>query len=279
MKPKKITRPIVDLAILRHNYEFSSQQFKKCTKTARRRPQLLSLVIRHAKTVATCGEVVDPGAESIGKALKIAAQAHAALFTVVCSPEGTVTVPLGDGEPASYDTRLSDTSTADVHCWLDGVFLSLLCRDEDSLERLMATPLEVLKQCVTSNPGYRFLLAEAIQLWWHEEDGVARKFIESMQETDPIKHDFVNEKYVLDIDVPIIQCLLYALSEDADFTAAFARAAQMHMEYWTSTIERRRDWDGFLSIPLLGIAALAFDRNLPFEVDCDYVPMSLVRGF
>jgi hypothetical protein len=277
MKSEQITRPVVDVDNLRINYDFSLQQLQLCVESARRRPQSLSLVIDHAATVATCGHVLDPDTDDVVGALKIAAQAHAAMFTVVSSPEDNVTAPLGNGEQASYDTRLSDTSTADVHSWLDGVFLSLLCRDQDSLKRLMATLLEVLERCVTENPRYRFLLAEALRLWWYEEDGVAKKFIETMQETDPSTHEFASEKFVLDIDVPIIQCLLYALAEDADFAAAFARAAQMHKEYWTSTMKRRRDWDGFLSIPLLGIAALAYDRNLPFELDCDYVPMSLVR--
>lgn len=72
--------------------------------------------------------------------------------------------------------------------------------------------------------------------------------------------------------------MLYALSKDPQFAESIVRAAECHKEYWTSTEELSCDWDGFLSIPLLGAAALAYDRQIPFRVDCDYVPMRLVSG-
>jgi len=273
----KISRPAVDSTLIHRSYHFSRQEMAECLIAARERPATLSLLISHAITTATCGSAVAPDSNDVRDALKVAAEAVAAVFALASKPDGPITVSLG-GVPVTYATRDSDNSCATVYEWLKGFFLASLVRDRKSLDLLFATPVEVLRSSGTTNPEYRFIVAEALKMWRRNESGVAQKFIEVMQATDPARPDIINEAYTLNLDVPAFQCLFYVLSEDADFADALVRAAQLHKKFWTAGKRKREDWDGFLSIPLLGIAALAHDRKLPFELDCDYIPMHLVRG-
>jgi hypothetical protein len=275
----KIDRHMVDSDSLHRPYEFSRQQMDSCLENVRKNPSVLSLLISHAKTVATCGSVIAPESEEIRAALKIASQACAALFALASNPGTPVTVHLGDGEPVTIAGYRSDSSVEHVDRWLEGFYLASLCRDRESLALLFKTPLDTLKRSSTRGPEYRQLLAEALHGWHAGEEEVTDKFIAAMEATDPDRKDILNVDYTLQISVPTIQCLFYVLSEDKDLADAIIKAAESHKKYWKSTKQRRQDnWDGFLSIPLLGIAAMAHDRKMPFELDCDYVPMDLVRG-
>jgi hypothetical protein len=272
----KISRPEVALEQVHRAYEFSQKAMHVGLANVRRRPSVLSLLASQAITTASCGSIIAPESEDIAAALKIASQSHAAIFALASKPNGPVTVALGDGDPITITGYQSESSVENAFRWLNGFYLAALCRDRDSLEILLKTPLEVLKRSSTRNPEYRFLLVEAIQMWRKGADGVARKFIATMEATDPEREDIIDEDYTLRLDVPAIQCLLYAITKDADFAKALVGAAESHKDYWVSTDEL--EWSGFLSIPLLGVAAIAHDRKLPFELDCDFVPMNLVRG-
>ena len=274
----KISRPSVDLARIHEVYEREQKGLADYVDAARRRPQALTLLISEALCLANCAAVVAPESDDILRSLKLAAQAHAALFAWASSSGGTVTVPLGDDGPVTYVNQESESSTVHVFRWLKGFYLAALCRDENALKILFDTPTDLLRSSSTGNPEYRHLLAESLGMWRRSENGVAQGFIATMDATDPERADVLDKSYTLLLDVPAIQCLLYALSEEKDFAPAIVRAAESHKKYWTSTKKRREDWDGFLSIPLLGIAALARDRGVAFDLDCDYVPGHLVRG-
>jgi hypothetical protein len=273
----KISRPDVDLPRIHSSFDYAQQEMRDFLTASRQHPRSLTLLISTARTAAGCGAVVAPDSEDVLRALRLSSQAHAALFALASSRENRVTVPLGEGEPITYVDQKADSSTTNVFRWLNGFYLAALCRDQNSMKVLFETPIEVLRSSSTRNPEYRFLLAEALHLWWNRAEGVPQKFIDTMQATDPERSDVLDESYTLLLDVPAIQCLLYAIAGESDFGQALFDAAQSHKKYWTKTKDRRNDWDGFLSIPLLATAVLAHDRGVAFDLDCDYVPLQLVR--
>lgn len=55
-------------------------------------------------------------------------------------------------------------------------------------------------------------------------------------------------------------------------------ALEKHKKYWTSDERKRLDWEGFLSLPLLGITSMAYDCDIPFDVESDYIPLPLIRN-
>ena len=64
----------------------------------------------------------------------------------------------------------------------------------------------------------------------------------------------------------------------AGLESALAEAVAEHKKYWSAKAVRRQEKVGFVSLPLLGLAALAWDRGLRFHVDSDYLPWSWVTG-
>jgi hypothetical protein len=51
-----------------------------------------------------------------------------------------------------------------------------------------------------------------------------------------------------------------------------------HERCWTSTEELCQDWDGFIVYGLPALAGMAYDYGIPFRVQSDYLPLSLVQG-
>ncbi|WP_071529229.1 Imm49 family immunity protein [Gemmata obscuriglobus] len=55
-------------------------------------------------------------------------------------------------------------------------------------------------------------------------------------------------------------------------------ASRSPPKYWSSTESRRNDMEGWVSLSLTAVAALAWDRGLRFRVESDYLPWSWVTG-
>jgi len=64
----------------------------------------------------------------------------------------------------------------------------------------------------------------------------------------------------------------------AGLEVALTEAVIQHKKYWSSKAKRRNEDVGFVSLPLLGLAALAWDRGLRFRVESDYLPRTWVTG-
>lgn len=269
----KITHPALD-----RNYTWALGQVSTSLPSARARVGSLALYKSACSTVANCGSVIAPEGPEIGRALRLAAQACAALFAVANAQGQAVTVPLGEGPPTTYTDAKADESNVNAILWLSGYMYAALCRDSESLKILCATPVDMLRASTTRSPEYDYLLIQALQAWHNGQPGVAEGFIAAMQATDPDRPDIISPAFTLHIDVPWIQCLLYAAATQPEFGEALSNGISLHKKYWGKTEKRRDDWDGFLSLPLLSAAALAFQRNLPFDVDSEYLPMRLVRG-
>ncbi len=98
-----------------------------------------------------------------------------------------------------------------------------------------------------------------------------------MTATDPHQPDIRDPDFTLHIDVPLIDCLLYAIAEQPEFGEKLAKGLELHKKYWTLTEDTRDDWDGMVSLPLLTAAAIATDRGLKFDIDSGYLPMRFVK--
>ena len=269
----KITHPGIERI-----YTEALKRLSDYQAAARERAGSLTYLKSVCQQVAFCGSVLAPEAPEIGRALRMVSQTCAAVFAVANSQGQSVTVPLGEGPAATYSGVKADESTVNALLWLNGYMYATLCHDAESLKILCATPVATLRASSTKSAAYDYLLIEALQRWHTGQEGVAEGFIAAMQATEPGQPDIVSPTFTLHIDVPWIQCLFYAAAEQSEFGEALANGVGLHKKYWAKTATRRDDWDGFLSFPMLAAAALAHRRNLPFDVDSEYLPMRLVRG-
>lgn len=243
---------------------------------SRKDPNVLTGVITNLLDAARCGAVVDSNSVEVDRALRRAAQASGVFLAVAASPEKMIQAPLGD-EMIQWKGKI-DKSTVYPSKWILGFFLSCLCRDEQSKELLLHVPPSVLVDSPTKEPAYRQLLVDALRGFWLDEPDTGKRIIKAMEATDPERPDIRKPEWVLNLDVPLIELVFHIWESDADFGPALNKAVLLHKEYWSKTKDRRQDWDGYLPIELLGAAALAYDRKIPFEIDTEFLPQRLIRG-
>jgi hypothetical protein len=80
------------------------------------------------------------------------------------------------------------------------------------------------------------------------------------------------------VDRPELDLLSCLLDRPAAFQESLVQALLGHKRFWSRSPDARRNYWGFLALGPLALAAAAYDRGIPFEVESDYLPMPLVRG-
>ncbi|QDU49457.1 immunity 49 family protein [Gimesia panareensis] len=241
-------------------------------------PRNLSLLISTALDVACCGVALKVDFELVRQGLQIAGQASAAIFQLVSSDKLPVEVPLGEGHSCVFDAR-PDESTVHAFQWVRGFFLNAICRETDLVDMMCRTPTKLLRQSSTKDPEYRYLFVDALRAFWAGESQCNKLILAALDATDPERGDVQSVDWTLKLDVPLLQLLFYLNSNDDDFAVHFPQAVKLHQQFWSSSDERRKNWERFLAIELTGLAALAHDRGLSFHLDAESIPDELVCGF
>lgn len=223
---------------------------------------------------AASEEVIHPGSLRVGAGLALAAEAVDCQFwTASGRSQGLVFA----GHEYSVTDR-PDESMLHAGYWLSGVFLALMCRNSESLRRLALTPIRIMKESSTKDPAFRYRLVQAIQAWIAGRDNTMDLVVEAMAGTDPKFYHPGAKDYILNLDVYTIHVLSLVIDRDAKaLEAALVQALEHHKKYWSQK-DRDFDCDGFLSIPLLGLAAAAWEAGMRFDIDSDYLPMRFVTG-
>lgn len=231
----------------------------------------LSILLSESLAIVTCGSVIEPQSPRIREALQLAAQASAGIFAAsTASTSNPVQVHLGEGEAAVY-TSPPAPSTVNVAYWVQACYLNVICGNDAAIDALCQIPPESIVQPKVSAPEYSYLRMKALQSYFTGRRDVIELLMAALRATDPERDDIFNKTWTLSLDVPQIEVLIYLASKDAKFGDALFRAVKSHKEYWSNTPKRRRDWDGFISIPLEALAIMGRARQLVFEVDSPYL--------
>jgi hypothetical protein len=273
----RIQRHAIAPDFLQPRFETTQKAMPTFIAGARRDPNNLTLLASNALDMAAAGSVLTPDAPMISELLLLASRAYAALFAIATAQGDRVEVPLEQGKNAVYET-LVDGSLVHASRWIHAFLLASLCRDVSSLNLLCRTPVEMLRASVTRGPEYRYAFIEALIDFRYGLADTNKKILRAIKETDPERDDIVKPDWVLHLDVPLLEMLFYVNTQDADFAKSLEKAVTLHKKYWDKTPERRRSWDGFLAVNILGMAALARDQGLEFDVDSEYLPLSVLRA-
>lgn len=271
----RINRHAIDPHVLTSRFETTQNNMQTFIQGARRDPNNLTLLASNALDLAAAGSVLTPDSLMIAERLLLASRAYAALLAVASAQGARIEVPLDEGKPAAYETRV-DGSIVHTSRWINAFLLASLCRDTASLDLLCKTPMELLRSSVTRGPAYRYAFIEALIGFRYGLPDTSKKILRAVEETDPEREDIAKPDWVLHIDVPLLEMLFYINSRDPDFAKALEKAVTLHKKYWTKTPLQKRKWDGFLAVNVMGMAALATDQGLEFDVDSEYLPMSAV---
>lgn len=163
--------------------------------------------------------------------------------------------------------------------WVDSVLRALLLRRADAVSRALAFPPELLGRTSSlERDAYRPALFRALRSLLTDAPALVGSAIaEAQRLTDPAIATIGGPRWArlgrgeLDVMAAI------ALRDAAGFTSAMVGALDAHRALFGRGRERSFV-DCFYAFRLMGLAALAVDRGLPFDIDCAYVPAWLVQG-
>jgi hypothetical protein len=265
----KIQRHKIDVEACRTRFADGCERLPRYISYVKDNPSGLSGVASLALKVVRFGSVASPESPLVMDALTIAANALTGMFAVARASGQSVDVVLGS-ESVNLNGKI-DRSIVEAHSWLTAFWASLICRDSSLINSLCETPLERLRLSPTTNPEYRYMLVDALQAFWTGAPDIGRRLVTTLDATDPIRENIHARDWVLFLDVPLIQVLFYVLGRDIKFEDAFIEAVKSHNQYWTASQKRRKDWDGFVSLELSAIAALASERGVPFDCKSEYL--------
>lgn len=234
----------------------------------------LSVVLSTARSYAGYQAASKPDTAELCRALRIGAQASAAIFALA-SGKGQVELPL-----ANQRVKLAATGPTDAtHAgnWRVGWWLAHIVRDRASIDVLASTPMSVLRRSSTRGDECQYLFIEALQKFEDRAPDWSSKLQAALDATDPSKVGLSDEDFVLNILVPEMQMLFrFALGEIVPFGEALEFALERHKKYWSAS-RRQKDPHGFLALGPLAIASIAFDADMPISVESDYLPVELVE--
>lgn len=269
----RIPRHTIEHARVAERFADANKELELFLESAQKSPRSLSLLLSTAMDVATCGSAVLHDPVLIRKALRLAGQASAALFATASAKTLPVQVTIGGGPVAMYSTR-PDESEVYASQWLKGVFVNTLFGDRKLVADMCDTPTELLRTSSTKAPEYKYLFVDAIKAFFANGTDCSKLILEALEATDPQRSDIRTPDWTLNIDVPLLQHLFYVQKMDPDFAEQFPKAVELHKKYWTSSKKLKQDWNGLLAIELTAIAILARDRNVQFDIDSEYIPIS-----
>jgi hypothetical protein len=276
----KITRHPVDVQRVTNVFQSRQEDLAESLECARRNSTTLDLLFRDASRIYLAGSVLAPNSPHVAHALTLAAQAGAALFLFQHIEDPPRPFVLGEGPPVVY-VQPAGSSSAAFFNWMTVFYLCLITRQTHLTDEVCRVPNDVFRHsdivgAATEDYSYGDMLRA---VWTHEH--FTRTPIFVRVEAECRRNADTNRRkpnYVRLITLPYLQALRYLEErDDKGFAAALTEALQGHKEYWSHS-KYRQEFNGFVSVPLTAVAALAWDRGLRFAVDSDYLPLSWVRG-
>jgi hypothetical protein len=221
------------------------------------------------------GSIVDPKSVKVGQALKLSAQAGAALF--VCQPPGPPPlVEIGDGPLVHYD-KPAPRELAAFTTWLDAFYLCLVARQAALIDCLCRVPNDVFRTSdVVGAADTDYDFADLLRAVWMQEHFTTDPVfdcVEASCQAQPAK-----AKYVHGVTIPFLRALRNLEARDeSGFSEALSDGLRGHKAFY-STKKYRQEFSGLVSLMLTSVAALAYDRGMRFDVQSDYMPQSWVTG-
>jgi hypothetical protein len=243
-----------------------------------RKASALTAVHQWAITAAQYRCVLDPDVtqSDTWHDLRIAEQAAGVTFSATQASDGEVPYEIGGNTVRIPAT--GPVSAANGGKWLTVVWLAVALRDEDTVQRLCAVPLDTLRASGAQHDDYMYAWVETLQRFLRKEPIPPELFTAAMRGTDPDEARIASGDAMLQLVYPPIKMFYYLLRRDERlFNEALEQALTLHRGYWTAE-DRADDPDGFLALAPLGVAVLARKVGLAIDVRSEYLPSGLLEG-
>jgi hypothetical protein len=175
--------------------------------------------------------------------------------------------------------RKSSTHTHhNIGNWLTALWLAVICRNEERIQRLVAVSVDdVLRAAGSPYDDFMYDWVDTLQRFFRNED-VERSFVATMEGTAPERIQVSSEDIVLRLLYPPIEMMYRVLDRDEEkFNASLFDALELHRGWW-STPSNADNTDGFVALAPLALAVVAKQVGLRIDVQSEYIPEHLLLG-
>ncbi len=198
------------------------------------------------------------------------ARGTAALLSVARRPERVHWRLLGKeralgGEPGSLSLQSG--------FWLTGFWLAWASRDAPSLELLLQVPADL----IAADEAFDRPVVHLMQAAMTGSPDTGDRLIDALEHADPDRLLRTDPDWLLDILVPVLECLYPVVDHDEErFTAALVKMLELRREYFAAGRAKGMDSVQFLSEEGAGLVAWAKALGFDVPVDSPYLPRALV---
>lgn len=166
----------------------------------------------------------------------------------------------------------------DTDTWLNALFVSLLLRDMNAVDTLCQVPESIHTKANIKPDPFDLAFVRVMKGLFKPDVNIGKLLLEAMQtsESDLIhadRREYIN--YILFPQLPLYRCIMSGTP--SEFNDQLQEAVLSHKEYWSEG-DRKYNSEGWISLPLIAAAVLAFDdKNYELTFETEYIPNWLVR--
>lgn len=241
-----------------------------CAK-ARRDARALPPLILHARSLAGYQAGIEPSAPVLPRALRVIAQAAAAIFTLAAEPKMRTVEVSFDGQKNDL-LATGPTSAAHAENWRLGLFCALILRDRATIDRLCTTRLEILE--ASSTRGQVALVA-TLQAVVRDRSVAESTYLleEALKATRAGWSETV--EFVQCVVVAQMKLVSRILAADrAGFEKSLAEALHLHRRYWLSAAKTPHAPEALFPFGIIALTCLARDRGVVVGVGPAFAAVS-----
>ncbi|MDH6630270.1 hypothetical protein M2271_008130 [Streptomyces sp. LBL] len=207
-----------------------------------------------------------------------AMQVGSALFAAGTATEGPVPCRVGS---AGEVKKLPATGPQDyLHAgnWLTAFYLAVICRDNERVNQLAQIPVSFLRESGAEFDEYIYAWVETLQHFWFGRQEAWDTLATAIHGTEPENAQIAGPELMLKILYPPLDLFQrYLRRENEQFNAALVDALTWHKEYWTANSARSLSGEGLVALGPLAIACMAYDADMPIEIESEYIPRALLK--
>ena len=259
-----------------HRIQMARDSLPQVLAATRSRPQSLGICSNSAHSAAAYFHLDDPHSTEAVSAFQLARQSLNALFACATDLPGSITVPLGPGEPVTYVDK-PPASSVNISNWMNAFSLNLVFGDLAALRKLCAVPTALLQASPTQATADRYLQKDALCAYVNQEPDLIDRIISALKATTVDIPDPLQKAVAVTITGSQLEVFLHVVTRDARFGDAMHRAIQEHKQYWGRSKDSAKSFQGFISLELLALMVLANDVGLRCDIDTPYLPMNLIQ--
>ncbi|MCK0509707.1 immunity 49 family protein [Aromatoleum buckelii] len=198
------------------------------------------------------------------------ARATAALFTFARRPERAQWRLLDIDRTLSDEVRRESLQASS---WLTGFWLAWASRDACSLALLTQVPAALL----AADEAFDRPLVQALQGAMTRAAATGERLIEALALADPERVQRTDRDWLLDILVPVFECLTPLIDHDEGrFTAALVKLLELRRDHFSRG--RAKGMEGVQHLSEEGVGLVAWSKALGFDVPVasPYLPEALL---